>query len=192
MQRLVYLVQYQVRRNVKCTNLRVQCDPAWEEFYAAQLQNFLHKVKMSQSASCLTENNHGTNHTNNASQRTTNHIATPLFCLSCYFGTLVFSSLNVVPLQSQSTLLLQEHYWIIHLWNSLKDYCVAHSYFRSSKQTGKQTAGESGIVRWCRWRWWRPVSTGPRGNRGGWCEMMKGPRGDRHPSVRLGHNLHKN
>ena len=53
-----------------------------------------------------------------ASQRTTNHTPTPLFCLSCYFGTLVFSSLNVVPLHfaiTISSLATQEHYWIIHL-----------------------------------------------------------------------------
>ena len=85
------LVHYQVGRNVNCTNWRIQCDPAWEEFYAAQLQNFLHKK--SKCHKVLP-----------ASQRTTNHTATPLFCLSCYFGTLAFLWLNVLPLQSLSTL----------------------------------------------------------------------------------------
>ena len=135
-----------------------------------------------------------------ASQRTTNHTTTPLFCLSCYL-LLLFWNFGVFLTQCSALASTINPLTTGALLNytplkQFKNNCVAHSYLRSSRQTGKQTAGESGIVRWCRWRcrwrWWRPVSTGPRGNRGGWCEMMKGPKGDRHPSVRLGHNLHKN
>ena len=160
-QRLVYLVHYQVGGNVKCTNWRVQCDPAWEEFYAAQLQNFLHKVKMSQSASCLTENNQP--HTNSTL------VSVAILELWHFSDSMTYPCNHNQPSCYRSTTEL-------YTWNSLKDYCGAHSYFRSSKQTGKQAAGELGIVRWCRWRcrWqrWRPVSTGPRGNRGRWCEIM--------------------
>ena len=37
---------------VDTTTYREEQSTSWEKFYAAQLQNFLHKVKMSQIASC--------------------------------------------------------------------------------------------------------------------------------------------